>query len=541
MKQAKRLFSLLLALTLVLTCAPHIPLKAAAATDGYYTYTVTNGEATITDVSASISGDITIPSTLGGYPVTTIGSDAFYYCSKLASVTIPNSVTTIGDYAFQDCIKLKNIFFDGKAPNIVGRAFSNVTATAYYYPDETWTKDVMRDYSGNITWVALEKACEIIAFGICGAHATWVLDKEGTLTISGTGAMYNAETFNDTPWAPHRLDIKKVTIGSSVTTIGDNAFESCPSLTSVTIGDSVTTIGSYVFYECTKLTSVTIGNSVTTIGDFTFSGCIGLTSITIPNSVTTIREYAFYECSKLTSVTIGNSVTTIGECAFDTCRSLTSVTIPNSVTTIGRYAFWNCDVLTKIYFDGSAPAIGNDAFCNVTATAYYYPDETWTEDMMQKYGSKITWFALEKGLKIVAFGICGANVTWALDEEGTLTISGSGPMYDCETSNDVPWADHNNDIQKVIIGDSVTTIGSFMFSYCSRLTSIDIPDSVTTIGFNAFRECTELFSLVIPASVTLIDYYAFCNCICLDEIYFEGSAPRICVDVFYNTNAIKLV
>ncbi|GHT12598.1 hypothetical protein AGMMS4956_07450 [Bacteroidia bacterium] len=142
--------------------------------------------------------------------------------------------------------------------------------------------------------------------------------------------------------------LTSVTIGNSVTSIGDMAFFYCSGLTSVTIGNSVTSIGSYAFYDCSGLTAVTIPNSVTSIGESAFSGCSGLTSVTIPNSVTSIGDEAFSGCSGLTSVTIPNSVTSIGDRAFEGCSGLTSVTIPNSVTSIGDEAFAWCSGLTSV-------------------------------------------------------------------------------------------------------------------------------------------------------------------------------------------------
>ena len=188
--------------------------------------------------------------------------------------------------------------------------------------------------------------------GTCGTNLTWTLDDAGTLTISGTGAMYDYD-WGDAPWYSRRSSVKKVMIADGVTTIGDSAFYDCSSLTSVTIPDSVTTIGRYAFYDCTSLTSVTIPDSVTTIGSFAFSYCTSLTGVTIPDSVTTIGASAFFVCYRLTSVTIGNSVTTIGDYAFYDCDSLTGVTIPDSVTTIGNYAFASCTSLTDVYYGGT--------------------------------------------------------------------------------------------------------------------------------------------------------------------------------------------
>ena len=160
-----------------------------------------------------------------------------------------------------------------------------------------------------------------------------------------------------------------------ITTIGNNAFEYCSSLTSVTIPNSVTSIGDNAFYNCNKLTSITIPNSVTTIGGWAFYDCYSLTSVTIPDSVTTIGSYAFYDCNKLTSVTIGDSVTTIGGNAFAYCRSLTSITIPDSVTSIGGSAFENCSNLTSVTIGAGLNYLNWDLFAGCTSlTSVVIPD-----------------------------------------------------------------------------------------------------------------------------------------------------------------------
>ena len=155
-----------------------------------------------------------------------------------------------------------------------------------------------------------------------------------------------------------------ITFDGPVTSIGDNAFNSCDGLISVTIPNSVTSIGGWAFWYCSGLTSITIPNNVTGIGGHAFSGCSGLTSITIPNSVTSIGEGAFWYCSGLTSVTIPNSVTSIGDYAFHECSGLTSITIPNSVTTIGRGAFSCCSGLTSIVVDVENTTYDSRENCN---------------------------------------------------------------------------------------------------------------------------------------------------------------------------------
>ena len=227
--------------------------------------------------------------------------------------------------------------------------------------------------------ISQNEAMLMASSGTCGTNLTWTFDSEGTLTISGSGAMKNWYSYSNAPWYSNRESIKNVVIGNSVTSIGKYAFYNCTSLASITIGNSVTSIGSNAFEYCTSLTSV-YANSVSAwcnivfdgyfsnplcssailyidgkvaknieipdgtvkISSYAFCNCKTLESITIPDSVTIIGDYAFSGCSSLTSITIPDSVTSIGEWAFSTCSSLTSITIPDSVISIGNYAFSYC-------------------------------------------------------------------------------------------------------------------------------------------------------------------------------------------------------
>ena len=189
--------------------------------------------------------------------------------------------------------------------------------------------------------------------GTCGENLTWSLNtKDSTLTIEGTGAMTSA------PWSEHKSYIAHVNIQEGLTTIANNAFMNCTSMTSITIPNSVKNIengdvwSNGAFRGCKGLISVTFGNRITSIGECAFYDCSSLTSIIIPNSVTNIGAYAFRFCKNLTSVTIGSGVTSIGDNAFDCCTGLTSIEIPNSVTSIGDRAFDDCSV-AEIHFNGT--------------------------------------------------------------------------------------------------------------------------------------------------------------------------------------------
>ena len=230
------------------------------------------------------------------------------------------------------------------------------TATLLYFPSDTlqnisWKITASAESVGAVTWTKTESD-----------GLTWTLYEDGTLTISGTGAMKDYDySANQSP-VYNNLKVKKVVIEDGVTSIGNWAFESCNNLISITIPDGVTSIGAYAFSNCWYLTNITIPNSVTSIENYAFRNCSSLTSITIPNSVTSIGSYAFSDCRSLTSITIPDSVTSIEDGTFSYCRSLTSITIPDSVTSIGKYAFYDCSNLTSITIPDSVTSIGYYAF-----------------------------------------------------------------------------------------------------------------------------------------------------------------------------------
>ena len=203
--------------------------------------------------------------------------------------------------------------------------------------------------------------------GTCGDNVSWTLDTDGTLTISGTGATKDYESY-ESPFEG-KTEIKNVVIESGVTGIGSFLFYNCSNLTEVSIPNSVTSIGENAFYKCSNLTNITIPNSVTSIGLGAFFDCKSLTNITIPNSVTSISVAAFMQCSNLTNITIPNSVTSIGDRAFLDCTSLANITIPNSVTSIGLAAFRDCKSLTSITLPNSVTSIGNRAFVGCSLTS----------------------------------------------------------------------------------------------------------------------------------------------------------------------------
>ncbi len=216
--------------------------------------------------------------------------------------------------------------------------------------------------------------------GTCGENLTWVL-KDGTLTISGTGKMYDYDfdAFHgrSQPWGMYIYQIKSVVIEDGVTSIGDNAFKDCSNLTKVTVPSSVTSVGSSAFYDCTALTEISIANGVKSIGGYAFKGCKKLVSITLPDSVTELGSNAFRYCTKLKTAVLSKGMTQIEERTFVYCEALERVTIPKGVTKIIDNAFDYCKKIADIAYGGTKEAweaTGYEVPRNQTVKMHYNCD-----------------------------------------------------------------------------------------------------------------------------------------------------------------------
>ncbi|MCD7720616.1 MAG: leucine-rich repeat domain-containing protein [Prevotellaceae bacterium] len=303
---------------------------------------------------------VTIPET-----VTSIGQDAFYGCSGLKSITFPNSVTGIGSEAFYGCSRLSSLTIPEKVTSIRDRTFYNCTSLSSVAIPESVTSIGQNAFYGCDSLASISIPCavesiEYDAFESCANLTSIEVAESNQYYCSVDGVLYTKDKKVLAAFPGGKGP--SFDIPDYVDSIGKGAFRSCSGLSSVTIPSSVTSIGDSTFYNCANLTSASISNSVTSIGESAFRECGSLASMTIPNSVTNIGSYAFYDCSSLVSVTIPNSVTSIGKYAFYRCSSLVSVTIPNSVTSIELRTFGYCSSLSSVVLGSSVRSIGGSAF-----------------------------------------------------------------------------------------------------------------------------------------------------------------------------------
>ena len=242
--------------------------------------------------------------------------------------------------------------------------------------------------------------------------------------------------------------------------------------------------------------------------------------ITISEGVTSIGEYAFEECTNVTSISIPGSVTELNEYCFSACVSMKNITIPQSVTRIADGVFDACEKLTDIYYGGT-----DASWKHITS---------WNAGL----GGNVTIHSTG-----VFTGKCGDNLTWKIDNNEVLTISGTGriPDYNDPSSggnNTAPWYGYAYQIKKVVLGSGVQNIGNNAFAGCYGMTDITIPDGVTSIGDSAFDGCSALTEISIPGTVSSIGDSVFSGCSALTEISIPDTVSSIGDSAFSRCSAL---
>ena len=476
MKKLNLLFT-----ALMLLCCVGAAKAEEVTIDGIRYDVVTKAkQAKVISGDTKYSGDIVIPSEITHNrvtcSVTSIEHSAFYNCSGLTSVVIPNSVTSIGERAFRGCTGLTSIEIPNSVTSIGSEAFYNCTGlTSITIPNSVTSIGSEAFYNcTGLTSITIPNSVTSIGnnafWGCIGLKEVHISDLESWCNISFDGSTANPLSCAKNLYLNNEL-ITELTIPKSVTSIGESAFFGCSGLTSITIPNSVTSIGSQAFEHCSGLTSIEIPNSVTNIGDHAFCGCYGFTSITIPNSVTSIKYAAFYECTGLTSITIPNSVTSIGELAFCGCSGLTSVTIGTGVKYIYSKAFAKCSNLTDVYcLATSVPST------NATAFNESYPEYMTLHvpaEAINSYKATAPWSSF--GTVVTLDGDVTETPKCATP---TVSYSNGKLLFECETEGAECVTDiKSNDIDR-FYGNSVNLSATYSISVYAMATGYENSETV---------------------------------------------------------------
>ncbi|MFL0270043.1 leucine-rich repeat protein [Candidatus Clostridium radicumherbarum] len=415
-----KMLSLMLVLTILIVSFNFMPVLAAT------TGTDANGFTWQSDdgVTYSITGyngsdtNITIPSSIDGHAVTSIGNNAFngnndIRYQSLTSVTIPNTVTSIGGFAFYYCSSLVNISIPDSVTSIGDSAFA---------------------YCTSITNIKLPANLSSI-----GNSTFQDLKALTGITIPNSVKSIGSYAFLE------NFSLTNITIPNSVTYIGEGAFKDCKNLKTAEMPDSVISVGNYLFYNDQLLSNVRLPNNLTNTGDSIFYNNFSLTGVTLPSSLTNIGNSAFENCTALTNITIPKGVVRIGYRAFEMCKVLQNVTIPNtvkiidfnafahnyaftnivipdSVTSIGDYAFYYCTSLTEITIPKSVTSIGFLTFDSVNSN---FKIKGFEGSYAQVYAgsNSITFVELPTANYTVSFNSEGGSVVGSVQADNDTLIT----------------------------------------------------------------------------------------------------------------------
>ena len=511
------------------------------------------------------SGNIVIPPSVTyndkTYGVTEIGSNAFYWCSSLASIEIPNSVTSIGDYAFYDCSKLASIEIPNSVTSIGNSAFSRCSSL----------KDAK--YS------SIESMCRI-SYGNEYSNPCYYADN---LYIDGTL-------------------VTSIEIPNNVTSIGDYAFYGCSSLASVTIGTGVLSIGNNAFSSPKKVIWLTntppsgytnAKGSVNYVANEQYTSLSNKTvypflssmfevggvkyvpvspsertcdiidcaynesaeNININNSVEnmgislTVKKmnpYAFYGNKFIKNVKIDFDGD-VSNYAFYGCTALETTEIANKGN-IDDYAFYGCTALETVEINNTEN-IGDNAFSSSKITQTLNINNTGNvgtsafADITGCYTANINNMGSINGSAFKnSTGLTSLNIG------GNVTHIGSDAFYGCTGLKNIQLNNHGtiganayqdcSALETVTLGERITSLGDYVFRGCSMLQNIVIPDSVQSLGSSAFSGCESLKSTKIGEGIQDIKTYTFSGCSALTDIQIGSNVGTINSYAFNNCSSL---
>ncbi len=424
---------------------------------GDYTYTLSDGKATIIGYSGN-GGSITVPSSLDGYMVVSIGNSAFYNKVSIQAVVLPETLTSLGSSAFYNCTALTSVYVPSSLREVTSPNFGPFAGCSQM---------------------------DSISFGT------------GITKIP-------ANLFKDCTGLTH------ITIPDTVTSIGSSAFYGCLNLRTVQFSRSLTGIGNEAFHHCSSLTTAQLPEGLVSLGSSAFYNCSALTNVNIPSSlreVTSPNFGPFAECSQMDSISFGTGITKIPANLFKDCTGLTHITIPDTVTSIGSAAFSSCTNLKHTMIGNVSCTIADNAFSNCPELTLYCP-----------YASLTTIYAIDHDILFEPSGVLVDNNTYALNYSSTglfADINGmSANGYITITLNynikDI-WVIHVSDLaakirlpsHMMLDEDTIKVDGIICTNYTLRDNALTIPLSKTSGAIKLSVKVTQQGNVTSYATMTM--------------------------------------
>lgn len=503
--------------------------------------------------------------------VTFIYKDAFKYCTALKEISLPDNVTQVWDGAFAWCFSLEKVDMSDLLYSINEEAFIGCESlqNIEFNSNLQSIKGYAFAYCAQLTEVNILESITSIddtAFYGCMQLEEINVSSKNTQYASENGVLFNKDKTKLIQYPPAKTDEQYI-MPSSVTNLGHYSFHDLVNLTSIQISENVEVIVDGAFYGCYALGTVKIPASVNSIEGVPFQYCSALNNVEVDdengyysskNGILFNNENTtliYYPAGKEeTEYFVPRGVIKISDCAFSENYVLEKIYFPEGLLEIGNEAFYFCENLYSIEIPETLRYVGEYAFCaceNLSEIKYSGNEEAWNSidftegnDVLQECSIEFNAELTQPEVKIIASGSCGEQLTWTLDEEGLLIISGVGEMIPNENvleSEAWGWDAYNELVKNVIIMEGVTNIAGHAFNNFDNIESLSIPETVVKIEDYAFAFSDSLKNIVIPESVSYIGKAVFSYCESLEKVQLPHEMEYFGQDMFEYCKALKKI
>ena len=515
----KRCASLFLALLLIFALFPSSSFatgfSSEAKEENGFWYEVEGGEATL--LGSGAQSKLVIPETLGGYPVTEIGSSAYYCNYDITELYVPDTCKRISGDAFLNCTSLSKI----RLPEYIELSWQVFTNTAFYNNKENWENGLLyldkhllhakKSLEGKVTikpgTLTIARCC----FEQCGKITE--VEFPDSLLFIGEMNFLNCYALEKLELPPNikRLGMhtftgclfEEIYIHENIEYLHSEAFANCPSVNSISVSPDNKIYESENNCVIRKEDKVlilgckesVIPEGISAIGPRAFSGTASPKEVKIPDSAKSIGDNAFFECDTLEKITLSKNLESIGRYAFACCDGIKSVSFPETIKKFENSAFWKCTRLKNIEFSRNVGEVyfGLHSFSECTALE---------EIFIPRFSEFVSPFVGCTGLKKIEF--FGENTFFSTE----FSDSPIEEIVIAEGSKVVKWNNIPNaeSIKKITLPSSLEVIEAFAFENCVQLEEITLPAALKELGVSPFYNCPKLAKIELLSDHVDIAY-----------------------------------